>query len=633
MEIVILAGGRGRRFGAEKQFLAVAPDGSSLLEVTVADAVRAGCRHAVVVTAPGREAEVRKLFATRPQPACAIDVVVQRPDDLPGGAMVARDRPWGTAHALWSARAAVTGPFLLFNADDHYGPNAPFDLAAALPGDPASTCFAMLGFPLGGTLSTAGTVSRALCGTDAAGFLTGLHEVPAIDAAGRIAAGDRAGESLPADVPVSMNAWGFTPAVFPLLEEALREFLTSANLESDECYLPAAIDAGVRSGRIAVRVIPAPDPWCGLTWPADRGHVAARLAGLAASRRAAAGFDLDVSRRSPKAFGNGLVNDTWELDAPGGPRLLQRLNREVFPDPAAVAENAAAAAARVDDALRRRGDADPRHRLVFLAGPDHRPWLRDAAGEVWRCLVRIPAARPVDPTRQAEVRAAARLLGRFPGLVAEGAGPPLREILPGFHDTPARLAALRAAAAADPCGRLSGCRPEHDRLAGMDGLAARLGTLALPIRPVHNDAKLDNVLVDAGSGEALCVIDLDTVMPGLVPHDFGDLVRSAVTGRPEDEPDPRRIVVREEVFGELAAGFLEGSREWLTVAERNALVDGALAITCEQAARFLADHLAGDVYYKVSEAGHNLRRARAQLRLLENLLAVEVRLRRLIAGL
>jgi len=347
-----------------------------------------------------------------------------------------------------------------------------------------------------------------------------------------------------------------------------------------------------------------------------------------AVKLAAARFGLDVSTAPARRFGDGLVHTTWRLDTDQGPHLLQRLNARVFADPTVVAENAAAAAVRVDDALRHCGDVDSRHRLVFRHGPDRRPWYRDDAGVVWRAAVLVPGARPADPAHPAEVRAAAWLLGRFPGLVAAGSGPEPTVILPGFHDTAARLANLRLVADVDARGRLTACRTATDRLVELAPLAGRLAAGDLPVRLVHNDAKLDNVLVDDGTGEALCVVDLDTVMPGLAAHDFGDLVRSTVTGRPEDEPDLDRVVIREATFRDLVAGYLEGAEGWISTAERSWLVTGAIVITYEQALRFLADHLAGDTYYPVDEPGHNLRRARAQLRLLEELLAAEDDLRR-----
>ncbi len=630
MEVVILAGGKGRRFGGVKQFTPVAPDGATLLEVTVGDARRAGCDRAIIVTAPGCEDNVRSLFASRPVADCDIIVVTQRAEDLPTAAPVARDRPWGTAHALWAARDAVTGPFMLFNADDHYGPNAPAVLAAALGGDGPVPRFAMLAYPLNTTLSAAGTVSRAICETDRKGRLTAMYEYPAIDSEGRVVDGDDTGRALPPAAPVSMNAWAFTPDVFPLLETSLRDFLATADLAHDECFLPAVINAGVRSGEIMVRVVTAPDRWCGMTWPEDRRRVSRRLMDLAALYEAAEGFGLDVSRSAPTPFGAGLVNATWRLETAQGARLLQRLNAGIFCDPVAVAENAAAAATRIDDALRRQGDENPRHRLVFLTGAQDRPWMRDTQGGVWRYLVLVPDARPADAAIPSEVHAAARAFGRFPGLVTEGTGPELQEILPGFHDTPIRLIALHKAATTDVKDRLASCRHEYNRLVELAALADRIPAGSLPTRPGHNDAKLDNVLVDRTTGEALCVIDLDTAMPGFAPHDFGDLVRSAVTGRPEDEPDLEQVIVRRAIFHDLAAGYLEGSQGWLTRTERNCLVDGALVITYEQTLRFLTDHLTGDVYYRTDVPGHNLRRARAQLRLLEQLLATENDLRQIV---
>jgi hypothetical protein len=346
----------------------------------------------------------------------------------------------------------------------------------------------------------------------------------------------------------------------------------------------------------------------------------------------AKGFGLDISGTDATPYGDGLIHTTWRLETTRGPHLLQRINAIVFTDPTAVAENAAAAAARVGDALHQAGDHDPRHRMVYLAGPTGRPWLRDSAGVVWRATPLIADARPADATCRDEVCAAAQALGRFPGLVAAGTGPALIEVLPGFHDTQARLNALRQAVDADSHDRLAACRSEAARLLELAPLARRLGRDNQPTRLVHNDAKLENVLVDTGTGEALCVIDLDTVMPGLAAHDFGDLVRSAVSGRPEDEPDLRRISVRETTFRDLATGYLAGATDWIAEEERTRLVDGALTITYEQAMRFLADFLAGDTYYPVVDSEHNLRRARAQLRLLEELLAVEEDLRCIVAN-
>jgi hypothetical protein len=347
----------------------------------------------------------------------------------------------------------------------------------------------------------------------------------------------------------------------------------------------------------------------------------------------AASFGLCGDEVAVRAWGRGLIHESWTVDAPPDRVLLQRLNKKVFVDPTIMAENAAAAAVRVDRALRRVGDHEPRHRLEFLPGPDGRPWYRDRRNDVWRASRWIDRSRPPDPDRPAELRRAAAAIGRFPGLVAGGEGPAPVVVLPGFHDTRRRVAALRTAAEADPAGRLGACRIECERLLDLAVLADRLTAVELPRRFVHNDAKLDNVLVDQTTGEGLCVVDLDTVMPGLAAHDFGDLIRSAVSGRAEDEPDLETISVREHVFRDLAAGYLQGASGWITAAERASLVDGAIVLTFEQAARFLADFLDGDPYFRVEDSDHNLRRARAQLRLLEELLGHEADLVSMVARL
>ncbi len=353
----------------------------------------------------------------------------------------------------------------------------------------------------------------------------------------------------------------------------------------------------------------------------------------AALHDVARAFGLVISGSTPCPFGSGLIHTTWRIETTCGPHLLQRINSSVFLDPIVVAENAAAAAARVNDALHRAGDHDPRHRLVFADGPQGRPWFKTATGDVWRACIFVPDARPADPSRPEEIFAAARALGRFPGLIAHGSGPAPQGSIPGFHDTSARLAAFRHAVATDSQRRLAVCRNETEHLVHLATLAHRLLTENRQTRLVHGDAKLDNVLVDAKTGKVLCVIDLDTVMPGLAAHDFGDLVRSAITGRPEDEPDLQLITVGETVFSNLATAYLEGAAPWIEGHETDRLVDGAIVITFEQALRFLTDYLAGDAYYPVDDDEHNLRRARAQLRLLDELLAAENDLRGIIDGI
>jgi Ser/Thr protein kinase RdoA (MazF antagonist) len=199
----------------------------------------------------------------------------------------------------------------------------------------------------------------------------------------------------------------------------------------------------------------------------------------------------------------------------------------------------------------------------------------------------------------------------------------LAETIPGFHDTRARMEALQAAVAEDPVNRLEMASREVGAILSRRAEAEQLEVLRdagriLP-RVVHNDAKISNVMFDKKSGVPLCLIDLDTVMPGLVLHDFGDLVRSIATNAAEDEPDVRRVAVRSHYIEAAMEGYLSEAEKFLTPVERQHLPMAGRVIALEQAARFLTDFLQGDVYYPVTRPNQNLDRARAQYAVYEGL--------------
>jgi Ser/Thr protein kinase RdoA (MazF antagonist) len=225
--------------------------------------------------------------------------------------------------------------------------------------------------------------------------------------------------------------------------------------------------------------------------------------------------------------------------------------------------------------------------------------------------------------KASEAYEAARAFGTFQYLVSDLEGGPLRETLPGFHDTPRRLAALEAAAKADRAGRAAEAAAELSQARSQAACAGLLVSAGLPVRVTHNDTKINNVLFDAESGRGLCVIDLDTVMPGLMPFDFGDLVRTAVSPAAEDEPDLARVGVRLDVFEAIAQGWREGAGDALTDAEKALLPASGRVIAYELGLRFLTDYLDGDRYFKTRRPAHNLHRARVQLRLAAELAARE----------
>ena len=301
--------------------------------------------------------------------------------------------------------------------------------------------------------------------------------------------------------------------------------------------------------------------------------------------------------------------------------LLQQLNTRVFPDPERVMDNIERVTAHLTRALARARVRDlDRRTLTLVHTRQGASWHRDGDGRVWRLYQFIEGAVARPAPRDAEdAAAAARAFGEFQRLLADVPDPPLHPTIPDFHFTPARLAALEGAVDADLLGRAAGARADIEAVFATHGLAHALVDAHLPVRVTHNDAKISNLLFDAETGAGLCVVDLDTVMPGLAGYDFGDLVRSMATRAAEDEPDLSRVRLEPALVQAIARGYLREAREFLSSPERALLVTAARVIVLEQAARFLADHLEGDLYYRIARPGQNLDRARTQIRLLAEL--------------
>lgn len=340
-------------------------------------------------------------------------------------------------------------------------------------------------------------------------------------------------------------------------------------------------------------------------------------------------FDVAGAMIEAVPFAGGHINDSFRVTFGHRGRqaryLLQRINDEVFGDPASVMENIERVTAHIAGVLERDGIEDVgRHVLRPIRSREGATHHRDAAGGYWRLYRWIDGSRVCSAVATPEqVRQAGRAFGLFQRQLADYAGPRLHETIPNFHDTPRRYAALDRAIDADASDRASSAKAEirfamsHRGAAGDLIDAQRRGEL--PERIVHNDAKIDNVLFDASSGDALCVVDLDTVMPGLAVCDFGDMVRSMSGGFAEDEADLSKVGVCLPLFEGLARGYLETAGATLTAAERERLVAAGTLISLEQGVRFLTDYLDGDRYYKTSRPGQNLDRCRTQFRLVESI--------------
>jgi NDP-sugar pyrophosphorylase family protein len=274
--LLVLAAGMGSRYGGLKQIDPVGPSGETVLDYAVHDAIRAGFGEAVFVIRREFEGAFASAVTAKYARAIAVRTVFQATDELPPGFDVpaGRERPWGTGHAVWCAREALEGPFAVINADDFYGASS-FSRLAAFLGGASGSGFAMVGFRLANTLSEGGPVSRGVCRVEG-GRLVSITEERAI-ARADVGPGLR----FSGDETVSMNLWGFTPALFDGLDSGLRAFLAASGSDPRaEFYLPAAVSRLVASGAATVEVIPSGDAWFGITYREDRPLVSAAIGAL-----------------------------------------------------------------------------------------------------------------------------------------------------------------------------------------------------------------------------------------------------------------------------------------------------------------------------------------------------------------
>ncbi|MCQ2458344.1 MAG: aminoglycoside phosphotransferase family protein [Clostridia bacterium] len=331
-------------------------------------------------------------------------------------------------------------------------------------------------------------------------------------------------------------------------------------------------------------------------------------------------FDTDGYPVSAVPFGNGHINSTVLITTDTNHRyVLQKINGNVFKDPEGLMNNIAA----VTDHLRRK-DPDPRHVLTLVPAKDGMLWHTDENGDVIRLTEYITDSICMDmPETPDDFELIGSAFGRFQLLLADFPANQLAETIPHFHDTPDRYRQLEEAIEKNAAGRLDEVSEEvaffRARKKDTSFVTDLLAAGKLPLRVTHNDTKTNNIMLDKDTKQPLCVLDLDTVMPGLAGNDFGEAVRTGASTGAEDEQDLDKVSLSLEMYEAFARGFLSVCGSSLTETEKETLAMCARLMTMENGMRFLADYLNGDVYFAIHRPGHNLDRCRSQMKLLTDM--------------
>ena len=329
------------------------------------------------------------------------------------------------------------------------------------------------------------------------------------------------------------------------------------------------------------------------------------------------------------SFGNGHINDTflskWNQAGAAVRYTHQKINQNVFNRPDEVMENIQRVTSHIAEKLKSAGESDSSRRvLTVVPAKDGKPWARDSEGGWWRTYLFIEGAHSLEnATSPLDARFLGESIGRFQKQLADLPPPRLHDTIPSFHDMEKRYLRFYDALEKDAFGRAKDALPEIDFMKANEvrgGVLVRaIREKRIPERISHNDTKMNNILVDDGDGRALCVIDLDTVMPGTSLFDVGDLVRTVTTRAAEDERDLSKVEFDTAFFEGLVGGYLSEALEFLTGEEKTLIAESGRNITQIMGLRFLTDFLEGDHYYHTSRPGHNLDRCRNQIALIKSM--------------
>ena len=338
----------------------------------------------------------------------------------------------------------------------------------------------------------------------------------------------------------------------------------------------------------------------------------------------------------------GHINETYTATYDqGGTRVRyihQRINHEVFKDPAGVMDNLMRVTTHLRRKLAKAGVKDlTRRALTVVPTHDGASFHKTREGEYWRTFVFIERVRTFEAVETvAQAFEAGRAFGEFQSLLVDLPGKRLAETIPHFHNTRKRFDAMLAAVSADKANRAAAAKPEIEwalrQEQTVDIVLNALAKKRIPERITHNDTKFNNVMLDVDTRKAMCVVDLDTVMPGTPLYDFGDMVRTTTSPTMEDELDLSQVRMQMPMFKALARGYLGTAGKFLTRNERALIAFSGKLITFTIGLRFLTDFLTGDTYFRVHRAQHNLDRCRTQFRLVESIAKQEEAMQKFADG-
>lgn len=341
-----------------------------------------------------------------------------------------------------------------------------------------------------------------------------------------------------------------------------------------------------------------------------------------------AAYDFPATLVGAVRYGQGHINDTFCVLCQGQEGdcarfILQGLSSAAFPHPEELMENFAGITGFLREKILANGGDPLRETLSLVKTRDGKDFYTDKNGKVWRLTPFIENTDCFQKADNALFEASARAFGRFQLLLRDYPAETLHETIPHFHDTEDRLAKFERALKADALGRAGDVLPEIqfvlDRRADCSVALDALRSGKLPLRVTHNDTKLNNILIDRNTHEGICVIDLDTTMPGLSMNDFGDSIRFGANHSAEDERDLSKVNFDIGLYEAFTRGFLQGAAGTLTQAELDYLPWGARLMTLECGIRFLTDYLEGDVYFHTNRPGQNLDRCRTQFKLVRDM--------------